>query len=145
MKGKVLAEDLHIFYEDVQEHIQQDSLALSTWINLNRDLILYSVREAKKKDINKVRPITTYYKPRRRKPHRKRKPKRTSKPTSSHTTTRPKFKRLTQQRLREHDDIDNSNSRRTNHRKVKLTEQQRDTLAGRKQTLLSDYFGDHPG
>ena len=60
MKGKVLAEDLHIFYEDVQEHIQQDSLALSTWINLNRDLILYSVREAKKKDINKVRPISYY-------------------------------------------------------------------------------------
>ena len=96
LKGKVLAEDLHIFYADVKEHIQQDSLALSTWINLNRDLILYSVREAKKKDTNKVRPITTYYKPRRRKPHKKKKPKRTSKPNTSHTTTRPKSKRLKQ-------------------------------------------------
>ena len=134
LKDRVQAEDRRVFEDNVQEHLQQDSIALSTWVSLNRDLILYSVRQAKKTDTQNVKPITKFYEKIPKGPNNKKK-KRTQPQHHTHIT-------YTQQRLTTFENIDYS--RRTNHRTV-LRVEDNTQQSRRRQTRLTDFFaGDHP-
>ena len=147
LKDRVLSEDRSIFMDDLKQHLEQEPGVLSTWISMNKDLILHSVRQASRKDIQHVPKITTFFT--KSKPpsghHRKTKgTKRKSQSstqstyTSSHTHTQH-FQQPSMHRYIEY-------SRQTNPKTVNQNQAPSSTSRKKqRQTYLYHFYPDQPG
>jgi hypothetical protein len=57
----VLQQDRSLFYDDFESHQEQPTRSIRQWLNTYKDLLLHSLKEAKNKSLQHVRPITDYF------------------------------------------------------------------------------------
>jgi hypothetical protein len=57
----VLQRNWSLFYDDLAVHQEQLTRSIRQWLNSYKDLLLHSLKEAKIKSLQQVRPITTYF------------------------------------------------------------------------------------
>ena len=49
-KGKILAKDIDIYRNSLEDHLQESTFKIKTWVILNTPLITQSIKEKKKKE-----------------------------------------------------------------------------------------------
>ena len=61
LKGKVQPQDEHVFYENLEEHLDQDIVSLRQWISVNQPLITFSSRSATRAATLKTHVLSKYF------------------------------------------------------------------------------------
>jgi hypothetical protein len=60
-RHNVLQRDRSLFYNDLATNQEQPTRSIPQWLNSYKDLLLYSLKEARIKSLQHVRPITNYF------------------------------------------------------------------------------------
>ena len=60
-RTKVLHRDRPMFFDDIQDHMEQPTRSIRQWLNMYHPLILKSAKDAHVHDLLSVRPLTHYF------------------------------------------------------------------------------------
>jgi hypothetical protein len=60
-RHNVLQRHRSLFYDNLAVHQEQPTRSIRQWLNSYKDLLLHSLKEAKIKSLQHVRPITNYF------------------------------------------------------------------------------------
>jgi hypothetical protein len=60
-RDQVLQRDRSLYFPSLEFHMEQPTRSLRPWLNLYRDLLLHSLKEATFKSLMHVRPTTNYF------------------------------------------------------------------------------------
>jgi len=63
LKGLMQPNDRHIFFDHVEEHLTQPTSHLQDWYSIQQPTVAHSVKEAKRKSVQNVRRLHTYFPP----------------------------------------------------------------------------------